>query len=164
MSSVREVQRVSGRVKGSFFLADFASEDCQRLLNSFLCSCPFCLLVPPLLFLFSSLNVFPLSPPFSSSIYYPFYSLPEFLSCILFPLSTTSISYCSSYFPPMFMSVMQDVPRCQLLHVFPLMPCVTDVLSRQKAPHPGLTPARLPPLFRWTPGVFRFTSDRIFLF
>lgn len=43
----------------------------------------------------------------------------------------------------------------------PLLPRVTDVLPTQKAPLLGLTPARLAPLFWWTPGGFRFKSDRI---
>lgn len=48
--------------------------------------------------------------------------------------------------------------------VSPHMPCVTDVLATQKAALLGMMPDRLAPLPGWTPGGFRFTSDRIALY
>lgn len=93
--------------------------------------------------------------------YVPFFLIPWISLCIFFPLFATLVLYCPTFFSPILCQSF-----CILLvasfYLSPHMPCVTDVVSRQRPPLLGLMPARLAPLFCWTPGGVRLTSDRIF--
>lgn len=164
-----------GRVKG--FLCSGRSEtgwlNCRRLptpfdwfslLLPFACLHFLPLLVFPAFSFIVCLSINPLSFTRSSSNYIPFFSRSltfshvDFSHCPLFPsiLVLLSIARFLCHSRWMFLVASCSVSLSSY--------AVTDVLPTQKAPLLGLMPARLAPLFWWTPGGFRFTSDRIPLF